>query len=153
MTHGLNLVIPLKQDAETKAKLAQLDQSFATQIQGEIEDALADSKMVHFARVFAIEDKYILVITEYEGSHEEYIEFFRVKLPNVFRKIFDLAALDVDVGNPAAFAKAAIGCNIRSLGLATDPSKDFNGNPAGWLFSAYKHKTVRDIQAALGTDS
>jgi hypothetical protein len=39
--------------------------------------------------------------------------------------------------------------NYRSLGKATDGSTDFSGNPAGWLFSAYNHRTVEDILTVL----
>ncbi|KSV63094.1 hypothetical protein N183_36250 [Sinorhizobium sp. Sb3] len=150
MTHALNLVIPIKQDAETKEKLRNLEAIFASQVQGEIERALKKSKIVHFARVFVIDDKYILVITEYEGDHEEYTEFFRNELPGVFGHIFALADLDVDVTNPVAFWEASMSCNRRSLGTATDGSTDYHGKPAGWLFSAYGHRTVREMQDLVG---
>lgn len=150
MTHALNLVIPIKQDAETKEKLRTLEAIFASQVQGEIEAALRKSELVHFARVFVIDDKYILVITEYEGDHEEYTEFFRKELPTVFGHIFGLADLPVDVRNPAAFWQASMSCNRRSLGTATDGSKDFSGNPSGWLFSAYDHRTVKQMKELEG---
>lgn len=149
MTHALNLVIPIKQDAETKEKLRNLEAIFGSQVQGEIERALSESELVHFARIFLIDDKYIVVITEYEGDHEEYTEFFRKELPGVFGHIFGLADLPVDVNNPSAFWEASMSCNIRSLGTATDGSKDFYGNVAGWLFSAYDHRTVRQVKEFL----
>lgn len=150
MTHALNLVMPIKQDAETKEKIRNLEAIFSAQVQDEIERALKKSELVHFARVFVIDDKYILVITEYEGDHEEYTEFFRKELPGVFSHIFALAALEVDVGNPSAFWEASMSCNRRSLGTATDGSKDFHGNPAGWLFSAYDHRTVKKMKELVG---
>ncbi|MDX0481427.1 hypothetical protein GOD90_20340 [Sinorhizobium medicae] len=150
MTHALNLVIPIKQDAETKEKLRNLEAIFASEVQGEIERALRKSELVHFARVFVIDDKYILVITEYEGDHEEYTEFFRNELPGVFGHIFGLADLSVDVSNPSAFWEASMSCNRRSLGTATDGSKDFHGNAAGWLFSAYDHRTVKKMRELVG---
>ena len=36
----------------------------------------------------------------------------------------------------------------RSVGSA-DGAVDAQRNPAGWLFSAYEHRTVRDIQDAI----
>ena len=109
------------------------------------------SKLVHFARVLVIDNKYIQVITEYEGDHQEYTEFFRRELEPVFAAIFALADGKPDVADPNAFWDYSMRHNIRSLGTATDGSKDFKGRPSGWLFSAYADKTGREIQTALGT--
>ena len=70
MTHALNLTLPIKQDAESQAKLKHLADIFAAQVQPVIEAALRESKLVHFARVVVIDNKYIQVITEYEGPHQ-----------------------------------------------------------------------------------
>ena len=91
MTHALNLTLPIKQDAETQAKLKNLEAIFADKVQPAIEAALKKSKIVHFARVVVIDNKYIQVITEYEGSHQEYTEFFRRELTPIFAAIFSLA--------------------------------------------------------------
>lgn len=91
MTHALNLTLPIKQDAETLAKLQHLKAVFADEVQSKIAAALKQSRIVHFARVVVIDDKYIQVITEYEGSHQEYTEFFRRALTPVFAAIFSLA--------------------------------------------------------------
>lgn len=151
MTHALNLILPIKQDAETQAKLKGLAEIFADQVQPKIEEALRQSRIVHFARVVVIDNKYIQVITEYEGPHQEYTEFFRRALTPVFAKIFELAEGAPDVSDTAAFWEYAKNHNYRSLGRATDDSTTFGGDPAGWLFSAYDHKTVKDIQGALAT--
>ena len=150
MTHALNLTLPIKQDAETQAKLKHLAEIFPDQVQPAIDAALRKSKLVHFARVVVIDNKYIQVITEYEGSHQEYTEFFRRELTPVFAAIFSLADGLPDVTNPNSFFEFSRDHNIRSLGKAADGSTDLNGNPAGWLFSAYDHKTVDEILAALG---
>ncbi len=150
MTHALNLTLPIKQDAETQAKLKNLEAIFADKVQPAIEAALKKSKLVHFARVVVIDDQYIQVITEYEGPHEEYTEFFRRELTQVFAAIFSLVDGLPDVSNPNDFFKFSKDHNYRSLGRATDGSKDFNGQPAGWLFSAYDHMTVEEILAKLG---
>jgi hypothetical protein len=149
MTHALTLTLPIKQDADTQAKLQQLAAIFTEKVQPAIEAALQQSHIVHFARVVVIDNKYIQVITEYEGPHQEYTEFFRRSLTPVFAAIFALAADAPDVSDTNAFWEYSKSHNIRSLGTATDGSLDFDGNPAGWLFSAYGFKTVDQIQAAL----
>lgn len=149
MTHALNLTLPIKQDAETQAKLKGLADIFEAQIQPAIADALKQSHIVHFARVIVIDNKYIQVLTEYEGPHQEYTEFFRRSLTPVFAAIFALADGAPDVNDPTAFWEYAKNHNIHALGKSTSGSTDFDGNPAGWLFSAYDGKTVKEIQAVL----
>jgi hypothetical protein len=149
MTHALNLTLPIKQDAETQAKLKHLAEIFPTQVQPLIEAALRESRLVHFARVVVIDNKYIQVITEYEGPHQEYTEFFRRKLTPVFAAIFALAEGVPDVSNTNAFFEFSRDHNIRSLGNSTDDSTGFDGKSAGWLFSAYNHKTVEEVLDAL----
>lgn len=149
MTHALNLTLPIKQDAATQAKLDHLKAIFADQVQPKIEAALRESKLVHFARVIVIDDKYIQVITEYEGPHQEYTEFFRRALTPIFAAIFELAEGVPDVSNTNEFWEFSKAHNIRSLGQTTGNSTDFDGNPAGWLFSAYDHKTVEQILPTL----
>lgn len=149
MTHALTLTLPIRQDSETLTKLAELKAIFADHVQPGIEEALRASRIVHFARVVVIDDKYILVITEYEGSHQEYTEFFRRALTPIFAKIFELADGAPDVNDTAAFWNYSKRHNIRSLGRSTDGSTTFDNEPAGWLFSAYDGKTVEHIQDTL----
>jgi len=149
MTHALNLTLPIKQDEATQAKLKHLTANFATEVQPKIEAALKASRIVHFARVVVIDNKYIQVITEYEGPHQEYTEFFRRALTPVFAAIFSLADNVPDVTDTNAFWEFSKNHNYRSLGTATNGSTDFSGNPAGWLFSAYDHKNVEAILTAL----
>lgn len=150
MTHALNLTLPLKQDPESLAALAQLGDIFASYVQPEIDKALRKSHLVHFARVMVIDNKYVQVITEYEGDHEEYTEWFRRELTPVFAKIFGLADGAPNVSDPGAFWNYAAEHNVRSLGQSTDGSTTLSGAPAGYLFSAYEGRTVKQIQAALG---
>jgi hypothetical protein len=149
MTHALNLTLPLKQDAKSQSDLKELAEIFVTVVQPKIDEALAKSQIVHFARVVVIDNKYIQVITEYEGPHEDYTEFFRRELTPVFAKIFALADGAPDVSDSKAFWEYSKRKNIKSLGNAADGSTDFDGKPAGWLFSAYGYKTVKEIQKAL----
>jgi hypothetical protein len=148
VTHALNLTLPIKQDPETLARLQHLKEIFTEKVQPAIEEALQKSHIVHFARVVVIDDKYIQVITEYEGPHQEYTEFFRKALTPVFAQIFSLADGLPDVSDTNSFWQFSKDHNIRSLGQS-DVDKDFDDKPAGWLFSAYGHKTVEDIQDAL----
>lgn len=150
MSNALNLTLPIKQDAATQEALKTLAERFATDVQPLIAEALKQSKLVHFARVVVIDNRYIQVLTEYEGDHREYTEFFRRALTPVFAAIFSLAEGVPDVSDPDEFWKYAKAHNCRSLGTAADGSKDFDGNPAGWLFSAYDHKSVKEILTKLG---
>jgi hypothetical protein len=149
MTFALNLTLPIKQDAETQAKLNGLADAFETQIQPAIQEALKESRIVHFARVVVIDNKYIQVLTEFEGDFQAYAEFFRKDLTQVFAAIFSLADGAPDVTNVNGFWEYAKKYNLHSLGKSTDGSKNFDGSPAGYLFSAYDQRTVEDILRAL----
>lgn len=149
MTFALNLTLPIKQDAETQAKLQGLAAAFETEVQPAIQEALKRSKIVHFARVVVIENKYIQVLTEFEGDFQGYAEFFRRELTQVFAAIFSLAEGAPDIKDVNGFWEYAKRYNLHSLGKATDGSKNFDGSPAGYLFSAYDQKTVEDILQAL----
>jgi hypothetical protein len=150
MAHALNMTLPIKQDAATLEKLKQVKAVFATQIQPKIDEALRNSKIVHFARVVVIDDKYLQVITEYDGEHKAYTEFFRRSLPDVFATLFSLAELppgtpSFDKLDANSFFELAKGMQRRSLGESADGSEDVAGNKEGYLFSAYRNKTVKDI--------
>ena len=58
MTHALNLTLPIKQDPATQQKLQELKDVFETKVQPVIETALKRSRIVHFARVVVIDNKY-----------------------------------------------------------------------------------------------
>src|SRR5215210_6273796 len=126
MAHALNLTLPIKQDAETLNKLQELKKDFATKIQPAIDKALRESEIVHFARVVVIHDKYLQVITEYDGGHKEYTDFFRVALPDVFAVLFSLAEGAPPFGDldEQSFFRLSQGLHIRSLGESTEGLKD-----------------------------
>jgi hypothetical protein len=151
MPHALNLTIPIKQDEATKKRLAEITAAFPTQIQPKIDAALRNSKTVHFARVLVIDGKYLQVITEYDGDHKAYTEFFRKELPDVFATLFSLADGAPSFGdlNSDSFYQLAKSMNIRSLGETTLNETDDTGAPEGYLFSAYSKKTVRDVLSKL----
>jgi hypothetical protein len=151
MPHALNLTLPLKQDTASQQKLAYIAANFSKEIQPAIDKALAQSQIVHFARVLVIDNKYLQVITEYDGGHKEYTEFFRRALSPVFEALFSLAegAPPWDQLDQNSFFEFSKKCNIKSLGTATDGSLGADGKPSGYLFSAYANRTVKDILPKL----
>jgi hypothetical protein len=151
MPHALNLTIPIAQDAETQKRLAQIAADFPTKIQPKIDDALRKSRIVHFARVLVIDNKYLQVITEYDGDHKAYTEFFRKELPDVFATLFSVAQGAPAFGdlNSESFYELAKSMNRRSLGESTLGETDDTGKSEGYLFSAYERRTVKDVLAKL----
>jgi hypothetical protein len=147
MPHTLNMTVPLKQDAASLAELQSLKCNFAIVAQPAIDAALAKSKLVHFARVVVIDDKYLQVLTEFDGEVEIYTEFFRKELQGVFKLIFSLAdgvpAWD-DMNNPDTFFEVSAKFNVPSLGASEEKIPH-----EGYLFCAYPDKLVTEIQAAL----
>ena len=147
MITALNMTVPLKQDPESLAKLQQLKAGFADHIQPEIDRALRKSKIVHFARVLVIHDRFLQVITEFDGDPEEYTEFFRRELPHVFKPIFELAEGTPpwdELNDQDSFFQASKHLNVKALGRSDDGREE-----QGWLFS-YFPRTVREIEESLG---
>src|SRR5688572_1782625 len=146
MITALNMTVPLKQDPESLAKLQKLKEVFADHIQPEIDRALRKSKIVHFARVLVIHDRFLQVITEFDGDPEEYTEFFRRELPHVFKPIFELAdgAPPWDeLNDQDSFFQASKHLNVKALGRSEDGREE-----QGWLFS-YFPRSVREIEESL----
>jgi hypothetical protein len=143
MAHALNLTLPLKQDPQTQATLSQVKATFARTIQPAVDAALRKSQIVHFARVLVIDDKYIQILTEFDGDMQQYSEFFRKELQPIFKVIFSMAegapSWD-ELNNSNTFFQFSNGRNVKALGELdpTDPNE-------GWLFSAYGGKTVKDL--------
>jgi len=152
MAHALNLTLKIKQDEKTKAILAQVKADFATKIQPKIDVALRASKTVHFARVLVIDDLYLQVITEYDGDHKLYTDFFREKLPDVFGLLFSLADVPIDpsaLDDSDKFFEFSKNLQVRSLGNATNGDLDGDGSVAGYLFAAYGDHEVKEIEGSL----
>ena len=127
----MTLTLPIKQDPATQPKWL-LGASF-TERSSRDRGGLKKSRIVQFARVVVIENKYVQVITEYEGPHQEYTEFFRRELTPVFGAIFELADGAPDVRHECVL-RILEEHNVRSLGASTSGSTDFDGESAGWLF-------------------
>jgi hypothetical protein len=154
MAHALNLTIPIKQDRETLDKLETLKTEFANGIQQKIDDALRKSKIVHFARVLVVHDKFLQVITEYDGDPKEYTEFFRRALPDVFELLFSLAQLPDGVSSirdldQHEFFELSQKLDLPALGTSKEGHTDKQGNTKGFLFSAYENRTLKDILPKL----
>lgn len=147
MAHALNLTLPIKQDPDTIAELQKLKEEFADKIQPAIDEALRGSNIVHFARVLVVHDKYLMVITEYDGGPKEYTEFFRKALPGVFKRLFSLAegAPPFDTLDQESFFKLSQHLDLPSLGRSTEGHKSADGSDKGYLFSAYDDLSVSDI--------
>jgi hypothetical protein len=147
MATALNLTAPLKQDPETQDRLRQLAAGFAEHVQPLIDAALSKSEVVHYARVLVIDDKYLQVLTEFDGDPMTYTEFFRTELGPVFQQIFALvegAPPWEELNEPNAFFAFSRKLNLRSLGRSTDGDQQ-----QGYLFSAIGDTTVREIRQRL----
>lgn len=147
MATALNMTMKLKQDADSQQRLANLKGAFAGTVQPLIDQALAESEIVHYARVLVIDDQYIQIITEFDGKPEDYTEFFRMKLPGVFREIFTLAdgvPSWEELNDRDTFFRVSSGKNLAALGEAAAGSAR-----QGYLFSAYGNRTVKEIKRAL----
>lgn len=147
MATALNMTMRLKQDPETKAKLAGMKAIFAEKIQPHLDQALRGSQIVHYARVLVIDDQYIQVITEFDGDKQVYTDFFRQALPDVFAAIFDLvdgAPSWDELNDRDTFYAFARKQNLKALGQdPADPTE-------GYLFAAYNDVTVKEILPKVG---
>lgn len=147
MASSLNFTAPLKQDRESQERLQWLAAVFADQVQPQIDAALAKSELVHFARILIIDNKYIQVLTEFDGDPMAYTEFFRTELPAVFEQIFSLvdgAPPWRELDNPNSFYEYTHSLNLKALGESVDTCYDH-----GYLFSAFGDATVREIKERI----
>jgi hypothetical protein len=148
MPIALNLTLPLKQDAETQEKLAAFGTAFAEHVQPRMDKALRESELVHFARVYVIENRWLLVLTEFDGDPIDYSEFFRLELTDVFKFVLSLvegAPPWEQIDNKVRFFEYMQKHNPASLG--ENVGDEFN---RGYLFSMFD-KTIGEIQHALET--
>jgi hypothetical protein len=131
--------------------LQQLAAVFAEQVQPAMDTVLAQSEIVHFARVLVIDNKYIQVLTEFDGDPEQYTEFFRKELGAVFQAIFSLvegAPPWEELNKSNIFYEFSHGLNVKALGTST---VDNEGH--GYMFSAFGDTTVREIKKHVGQQS
>lgn len=146
MATALNMTLRLKQDPVTQATLKHVKEVFATQIQPAIDAALKKSEIVHYARVVIIDDKYIQVLTEFDGDKKVYTTFFLKALPEVFKTIFSLGEgvpSWEELQDEDRFYEVSKDLNVASLGAQADAPG------AGYLFQAFGNTTVKEMKAAL----
>lgn len=147
MPYALNLAAPLKQDPESQQKIKGLVDNFAGAVQPALDAALARSEIVHFARIVLIDDKYMMVITEFDGEPSQYAEFFRTELGPVFQNVFSVvegAPTWEELNHPDTFFEYMETLDRPSVGTSTDANEG-----RGYLFSAYGDMTVREIKSHL----
>jgi hypothetical protein len=147
MAIALNFTVPLKQDPQSQESLRHLVASFAQDVQPALDAALSRSEIVHFARILVIDNRYMQVLTEFDGDPMDYTEFFRKQLGPVFQAIFALAEGAPpwdELNNPNSFYEYTRTLNLPSLGTST-----VGNEGRGYLFSAVGDTTVRELQVAL----
>jgi hypothetical protein len=147
MPIALNLTAPLKQDPESQAALAALKAGFGEHIQPLMDAALAKSELVHFARVLVIDDRYLQVLTEFDGDPIAYTEFFRLELREVFRHVFSLvegAPPWDELDNELSFYEYTQSLNLPALGHTV--RDDVN---RGYLFAAFGDMSVMEMRRRL----
>ncbi len=150
MSSALNLTLKIKQSPENLATLKHIEETFAEKIQKPLDEALRESKLVHFARILNIDNLYLQVITEYDGDENVYTEFFRQKLFPIFALVFSLGENPPDLAtlqDPAGFAKFSKSLNVKSFG--TDGlAHEGEEKDKGYFFQAYPDTLVPEILEA-----
>lgn len=147
MATALNLIFPLRQDTDSQQRLQQIARDFSDQIQPAVDAALSAVETVHYARVVVVDNRYIEILTEFDGEAFAYAEFFRQETGQLFQLVFSIvegAPPWEELDNPNSFFEYVNGHNLNSLGTAT-----VGNEGRGYLFSAYGDATVREIRTAL----
>ncbi len=130
MQNTLCLVLTLKSPADYDALVAILPI-----VKGQVDNAFAQLKNVHFARVVFLDDNTkVAVITEFDGDFDKYVQDFAQALGPVFNTLFahSVEAPPLPVEDP------------QNLQAFIDLSKKYNITPA-YFYSAYPDLTVINI--------
>ena len=149
MPNALNLAAPIKQDPESQAQLQGLIDTFSQTGQPLLDAALSKSEIVHYARVVVLDNRYMLILTEFDGDPFQYTEFFRTELGPLFQSVFSLiegAPSWEELNDPNSFFEYMQGLDKPSLGTST-----VGNEGRGFLFSSFGDATVREIKAKLGS--
>lgn len=138
----LNATFPLKQDAASQEKIADMEAQFGNELLLDAFDVLRRSELVHYARFTLIRDaerkaKFLQVLTEYDGDFLTYAQFFADNLAKFFNAVFEVVEgapppSDGDRAKQLALFQFIQKCDLPCLG--------------GRGFSAYGDLTVMDIQ-------
>jgi hypothetical protein len=137
----LNVTLPLKQDADSQAKIAAFAGRFATDYWPTVRKVLADSKMVHYARfvVVGTPPRYIQILTEYDTDFRVYTDYFADNLKDFFAAVFSLVEGAPPPGAP--IDREAVYQLVKRFDLPC-LGKVF--------FSAFGELTVKEIQQKFG---
>jgi hypothetical protein len=152
-TSALNLVIKINQSPENIKRLEHLKEVFAKEFQPKINKVFEKSGVVHYARFLIIENKYLLILTEFDGDRRFYTEVFRAELLHIFKAVFSLSEnppTEEQLFNGDKFFDFVSKDNISGLGsdLKTDEERG-NTKDAGYFFNAYPGVSVQQIQDAF----
>jgi hypothetical protein len=136
----LNVTLPLKQDADSQAKIKALGEKFASVYWPKVKKVLADSQMVYYARFVVIGDppRYLQILTEYDSDFRVYTDYFADNLKEFFDAVFAVVEGAPPAGTPVnreAVYRLVQTFNLPCLGNV-------------W-FSAFGEKTVKEIQLKL----
>jgi hypothetical protein len=151
MPTALNLTLPLKQDAESQRRLAAFVAEFPERIQGPMEQALARSERVHFARVLVLDNRWLQVLTEFDKDPLSYTEFFRIELRDIFREVLALvenAPPWDEIDNEVRFYEYMLANNPPSLGVRA--REDYN---RGYVYQAFPDLSVDEINDLMAANS
>ena len=131
MQNTLCLVLTLKSPVDYDALVAILPI-----VKGQVDNAFAQLKNVHFARVVFLDDNTkVAVITEFDGDFDAYVRDFAQALGTVFDTLFEhtVEAPPLPVEDP------------QNQQAFIDFSKKYHIAPA-YFYSAYPDLTVINIQ-------
>src|SRR5438477_9923440 len=130
MQNTLCLVTTLKSPADYEALVAILPI-----VKGQVDNAFAQLKTVHFARVVFLDDNTkVAVITEFDGDFDNYVRDFAQALGPVFDTLFahTVEAPPLPVEDP------------QNLQAFIDFSQKYNV-PVPYFYSAFPDLTVLNI--------
>jgi hypothetical protein len=136
----LNVTLPLKQDADSQAKIKALGEQFATVYWPKVRKVLSDSKMVYYARFVIVGDppRYLQILTEYDSDFRIYTDYFADNLQDFFSAVFAVVEGAPPPGTPITrefVYKLVQNFDLPCLGQV-------------W-FSAFGELTVKEIQQKL----
>jgi cytochrome P450/deferrochelatase/peroxidase EfeB len=141
ISHGLNLMLRLRDDAVMWKLLAQIRIK-----QRKIDDGLGELNFVHFARFLPSHDmKALQVITEFDGPLAPYVLDFAIEIGDVFDLLLS-HTLDTEHIVPIANHPAEFLAFVEKHNAVHVPEL---GSIADWpLYSAYPEQTVLDLTGA-----
>lgn len=138
VSHGLNLVLQLKNPAEMPLVLAKIRQA-----QRKIDSGLGELNFVHFARFLPTYDNTaIQVITEFDGPLAPYVLDFVIEIGDIFDMLLE-ATIGTGLIVPVAKHPAEFLAFVAKHNTVTVPG--LGGVPDWPLYAAYPDVTLVDV--------